>query len=71
MRKLPKNVRLFIDDDDSFIQWCYDNPGGFFWNCFRRAGDIVEPYMLHSAIIRGKLCPHFRTVAEHLDSWTT
>jgi len=47
MRKLPKNFRLFLDDDVGFIQWCYDNPDGFFWNCYRKAGAVVELYMLH------------------------
>lgn len=60
MRKLAPNLRLFLDDDGGFIQWCYDNPNGFFWNCYRKAGGAAEPYMLHSAIIRGKLCQHFR-----------
>jgi hypothetical protein len=60
MKNLSKNLRLFLDNDDGFIQWCYDNPDGFFWNCFRKHGNVVEAYMLHGAIIRGELCQHFR-----------
>ena len=59
IKKLPKDLRPFLDDDDGFIRWCYENPDGFFYNCYRKAEDI-EPYMLHSAVVGGKLCQHFR-----------
>jgi len=57
--KLPRDLRLFLDDDAGFVGWCYENPDGFFVNCLRRAGEIV-PCMLHSATRDGKLCQHFR-----------
>ena len=58
---LSKDVCLFLDDDAAFIDWCARNPDGFFWNCGRnQAGDVVHVYTLHSAIHKGKMCPHFR-----------
>lgn len=57
--KLPRDLHAFVADDRGFVEWCYENPDGFFLNCFRRAGEIV-PYMLHSATRDGKLCQHFR-----------
>lgn len=59
--QLGRDVVFFLDDDGAFIQWCYDNPDGVFWNCFRKKeGAVVRPYMLHGATRKGKLCQHFR-----------
>jgi hypothetical protein len=59
-KELEKEVWLFLDDDAGFIGWCEKNPDGFFFNCFRnKAGDVVRPYMLHTAM-GGTMCPHFR-----------
>ncbi len=58
-KKQPRDLRPFVADDAGFIEWCYENPDGFFLNCVRRAGEIV-PYILHSATQDGKLCQHFR-----------
>ena len=59
--ELSKDVWRFLDDDKSFTEWCHDNPDGSFWNCGRNpAGDVVHVYTLHSAMHKGKMCPHFR-----------
>ena len=59
--ELSKGVWCFVDDDDAFIQWCHDNPDGFFWNCGRYQADkVLQVYTLNSAIRNGNLCPHFR-----------
>lgn len=48
----PKGMYRFSEDDQGFITWCMDSPGGFIWNS---AGSL-----LHAATRDGKLCPHFR-----------
>ena len=43
MRKLAPNLRLFLDDDGGFIQWCYDNPNGFFGTATERLVVLPSP----------------------------
>jgi hypothetical protein len=60
-QELSNDVWLFLDDDAGFIEWCRENPDGFFWNCGRnQAGNVVHVYTLHLAMHHGLMCPHFR-----------
>ncbi len=62
MRKeLSEDVWLIVDEDDYFIDWCHENAVGSFLNCGRnKDGNVVHVYTLHSAMHKGKMCPHFR-----------
>ena len=59
--KLPDGSTLFFKDDEGFVRWCEAHPDGFFWNCGAdEDGKIKTVSLLHSAMYKGKLCPHFR-----------
>ncbi len=58
---LNEDIILITDDDDEFIQWCRENPNGFFWSCHRTLKrEVTRVVTLHAAIVNGDLCRHFK-----------
>jgi hypothetical protein len=58
---IPPELTSFHSDDIGFIRWCKMNLDGFFLNCPQTSiGGPGRPYVLHSASVKGDLCPHFK-----------
>lgn len=59
MKRLERGIFL-PENDEEFIGWCHGQHHGFIWNCYRDKARVIYPFMLHAALYKGDLCPHFR-----------
>lgn len=63
MTGLEIRMREFRDDDEGYVRWLQEHPGGFVVNTYRRPSR--KYLILHRAD-----CPHIRARADESRRWT-
>jgi hypothetical protein len=57
-----REIEIFIDDDNNFLQWLLNNPSGFVVNCHKKPSP--DYLILHTA-----KCKTIRRLAKKRDNW--